>query len=188
MLHVKHCLWFLGVLGVLAPGVAWAQDRPLPTVQANAGLQLGVVGQGSGAFWDETLFHGGLRGDVLWGRSGPFTWGYGPMAGVSTNHFRDLNLAAGGSLLIPVQEYLPIVLQAGPYLRFHDGTTPGVFGSLFWGARSYNYHGSYGPAGGISLEARYGLGSDKERSAIIAAHLDLEVITLPALFLINAFR
>ena len=110
------------------------------------------------------------------------------MVGVSTNHFRDVNLAGGISVLAPVHEYLPIVLQAGPYVRWQDGTHPGAFGSIFWGARSFNYHGVYSPAGGLMVETRFGLDGQKERAIIIAAHLDLEVITLPVQFLINALR
>ena len=185
--HVKHSVP-LAALVLLGSGVARAQPREIPSWQANGGLQLGGGGPGRGAFWEETLFPGGGRADVLWGRKDPFSWGYGPMAGVSTNHFRDLNVAAGASLLIPVSEYLPIVLQAGPYLRFHEGAHPGAFGSIFWGSRSFNYHSHYGMAGGLSLEARLGLDDDKERTIILAAHLDAQVMTLPFLFLFNAFR
>lgn len=175
------------LLLALGPSTAFAQS-PTPKVQLNTGLQVGLVGQGSDAWWQETLFHGGLRGDVLWGRRSPFDWGFGPMFGVSTNHFRDLNLAAGGSLLIPVSEYLPFVVQAGPYLRKEDAWAPGVFASLFWGSRSFNYHGIYGMAGGLVAEARYGFGDTKERSIVLAAHLDLQAVALPVVLLINAFR
>jgi hypothetical protein len=173
---------------LLAAPRVQAQPPKVPSWQGNGGLQIGVAGQGRGAFWDETLFHGGLRGDLLWGRKDPFSWGYGPLLGVSTNHFRDLNLAAGASVLVPVSEYLPVVLQGGPYLRLHEGAHPGLFGALFWGSRSFNYHGHYGMAGGLSVEARLGLDDDRERTLILAAHLDAQVMTLPFLFLVNAFR
>ncbi|MCU0654604.1 MAG: hypothetical protein MUF64_04720 [Polyangiaceae bacterium] len=182
---MKHSPLLLALL--VAPGLAHAQASP-PSWQANGGLQLGVAGQGRGAFWDETLFHGGIRADLLWGRKDPFTWGYGPMVGVSTQHFRDVNLAAGGSVLIPVSEYLPVVVQAGPYLRLQEGAHPGVFGSLFWGSRSFNYHGNYGMAAGVVVEGRLGLDQEKERAVIVAAHLDAQVLTLPFVFLFNAFR
>ncbi|MCS6902132.1 MAG: hypothetical protein RMJ98_21175 [Myxococcales bacterium] len=168
--------------------LARAQPRELPPWQGNGGLQIGVASQGRGAFWDEMLFYGGLRGDLLWGRRDPFTWGYGPMVGVSTNHFRDVSLAAGASVLVPVSEYLPLVFQGGPYLRLYEGTHPGLLGAMFWGSRSFNYHGRYGMAGGLSLEARLGLTGDRERTLILAAHLDAQVLMLPFLFLVNAFR
>ena len=186
MFHVQR--WALLSLLLLGSAPASAQEKTRPGAQLNGGLQVGVAGQGSGSFWQETLFHGGFRGDALWGRNGPFTWGYGPMVGVSTNHFRDFNLAAGGSVLVPIHEYLPLTVQAGPYLRLHDGAKPGVFGTLMWGPRSYNYHGPYNMAGGVSVEGRVGFGDDKERAVIIAAHIDAEVLILPALFLINTFR
>lgn len=186
MFHVKQLPLTLALL--LGSPLAQAEEVSVPSWQGNSGFQVGIAGQGRGAFWEETLFHGGLRGDLLWGRKDPFAWGYGPMLGVSTQHFRDLNLAAGASVLIPVSEYLPVVLQGGPFLRFQKGTHPGIFGTLFWGARSFNYHSHYGIAAGLSVEARLGLDSEKERTLIVAAHVDTQALALPVLLLINAFR
>ena len=41
-------------------------------------------------------------------------------------------------------------------------------------------------AGGLSLQARVGLGDDHERTFILAAHLDGEVLMLPFLLLYEA--
>jgi hypothetical protein len=73
-------------------------------------------------------------------------------------------------------------------VRRFEGSHPGVFGSIFWGSRSFNYHGNYGLAGGLLLEGRLGLDDTRERTVVLAAHLDAEMLALPVLFLINAFR
>jgi hypothetical protein len=174
--------------GLLAAPAARAQDAPSHP-QFNAGVVAGVAGVGEGGqLWEKTKFHLGLRGDVLFGRSSPWDWGFGPMVNASTNGFSDVNLATGVSALAPVQEYLPLVFSLGPHFRHVDTWEPGAFASVFWGSRSFNYHGLYGLAGGLLLEGRAGFGDSKERTIIIAAHLDLEVIALPVVFLINAFR
>lgn len=182
----------LGVVAALAASLAarpaLAQGRELPPFQANGGLLVGVAGQGSGELWGETLFHGGLRGDMLFGRTGSSSWGYGLNTGLSTTHFRDINLGGGGTLLFPVHDYLPLILHAGPYARWTGSLTPGVYGALFWGGRSYNFHGTYNAGGGVAIEGRYGLGDDKERTVIITAHIDAGVALIPVFFLINAFR
>lgn len=176
----------------VAPPSAPAAAAPTPVAgsrpQINAGLTLGLAGQGEGSLWDHTYFHGGVRGDVLFGRSSSRDWGVGPLVVLSTTHFRDFNAGAGVSLLAPVHEYLPIVLGAGAYLRRFEGTHPGLFASLFWGTRSFNYHGNYGLAAGLLVEGRVGLDDTRERTLILAAHLDAEVLALPVFFLINALR
>jgi hypothetical protein len=171
------------------PPAPWA---PTPVAgsrpQINAGLTVGVAGQGEGTLWDHTYFHGGLRGDVLFGRSSAHDWGVGPLVAISTTHFRDFNAGAGLSVLAPVHEYLPIVLGLGAYARRYEGTHPGLFASLFWGTRSFNYHGNYGLAAGLLVEGRAGLDDTRERTLVLAAHLDAELLVLPVFFLINALR
>ena len=57
--------------------------------------------------------------------------------------------AFGVSLLLPVFQSFPLVLEAGPHLRnFHQ---PGVFASAFFGLRSFNHYGHYDMAAGISV-------------------------------------
>lgn len=188
--HVKRWAVALTLALAFSPSLANA-DTPSPNArsQFNAGIVGGIAGVGSSSeLWQQTRFHLGLKGDVLLGRSSPDDWGLGPMVGVSTNGFDDLNLAAGLSVLAPVHEYLPIVLSVGPRLQAKDGWEPGAFASLFWGSRSFNYHASYGLAAGLLLEGRMGFGDSKERTAIIAAQIDLQAVALPIIFLINVFR
>ena len=123
---------------------------------------MGVAGRGvEGAVWDTTAFHLGLRGDVLFLRGGPHDFGVGPYAEVVTHAFDELQLGGGLSALFPVHEALPIVASVGLYGRAGDegyGFEPGLATALFWGSRSYNYHSSYGMAGGLLVQGRLGLG------------------------------
>ena len=174
----------------LVGGSAAAQEGAPTRTQINAGLRPGITGQGTGSLWPETLFFAGIHADAIFGRSSPRSFGYGPAIGASSSGFRDLTGTLGGSLLLPVHDYLPFVLSVGPTLRTHEslGTHPGVYGSLFWGSRSFNYTGTWGLTGGIVLEARKTLGGPNDHAVIVAAHPDLQVLTLPVAMIINAFR
>jgi hypothetical protein len=185
---VKRILAAAAVLS--ASTVGMAQDPPpAPSrAQANVGLDAGLAGVGSGSFWSETRLLVGARGDVLFGRNNPAAFGYGPMLGVATYGFKDISFQGGGSLLLPVHDYLPFVLSAGPYVRKDDAWEPGAFGTLFWGTRSFNYHSNYGMAAGLQIEGRVGFGDSRERTILLAVHLDAEAMALPVVMLINLFR
>ena len=164
---------------VLFVGTAMAEP------QANVGVTAGMAGRGTqGDWWGHSGFHLGARGDVLFGRSGNEDFGWGPFAEAMTS-FDDVSVGGGLSGLLPVHSYLPIVLCAGGYAWNGPGGgwEPGASGQLFWGSRSYNFHGSYVLAAGLSLQGRYGLGDSEERTIIIAAHLDGEVLSLPLVLL-----
>ena len=183
-----HRPW-LTSLFALAPLLLWSgQSRAEP--QANVGVTAGIAGTGQqGSWWSDTRFHLGAHGDVLFGRKRNLDFGIGPYAELLTT-FNDLQGGGGVSGLLPVHPYLPIVLSGGGYGRYSGewGWEPGVAAQLFWGSRSYNYTSSYVMAGGLRLEARAGLGSSEERSIIIAAHIDGEVLTLPFLFVYELIR
>ena len=175
------------VAGSLVAATARGENAPTRP-QANAGLAVGlarVTGEGSAPATPVSL---GIRGDVLFGRNGPHAWGVGPALGIGTYRFRDLELQAGASVLVPIHEYLPLVFSAGPYTRRAGTWDPGAYASVFWGSRSFNYDGDYGLAVGIVVEGRAGFGDVRERTLLVAAHLDLQVLVLPVLMAINAFR
>lgn len=173
-------------LAVLASSTG-AQARP----QANAGLTLGLAEVGHR---DDVLggahFSLGARGDVLLFRERNADAGVGPYLEVLTTTFRDLQVGGGASVLLPVHDYLPIVVSAGGYARDTKafGWEPGVGASLFWGSRSYNYHSSYGLAAGLLLEGRYGLGASRETSIMLGAQLDFAVLAMPFLIAYEAIR
>lgn len=164
-----------------------AEARP----QANAALTLGVseVGNRDDLF-GATHFSLGGRGDVLFFRERNADAGLGPYVELLTTSFSDVQLGAGASALLPVHDYLPLVVSAGGYARHTGphGWEPGVASSLFWGSRSYNFHGSYGLAAGLLLEGRFGLGESKETALILGAQVDLAVFALPFLIGYEAIR
>jgi hypothetical protein len=151
--------------------------------QANAGLTVGMAGTSQrDGWWSETRVHLGLHGDVLFGRRSNRDFGLGPYVEGLTS-FGDVQAGGGVSGLLPVHSYLPLVLSMGGYGRRTDeyGWEPGVDGQLFWGSRSFNYASPYVMAGGLRLEWRLGLGDSRERSIVVAAHVDGEVVMLPVL-------
>lgn len=176
----------LSLAALVFPSVAEA------TPQGTAGLTIGVAGAGEQRqLWDKTLFHLGVRGDVLFGRDDPYDLAIGPYLEVSTHAFREVQFGAGVSGLLPVIDYLPIVLSVGAYGRKSEasvGVEPGVTAQLFWGTRSFNFHGNYVMAAGLISQLRYGLGPSKETSIVIGAQLDFVAMSLPVLFVINAVR
>ncbi|MFO0756031.1 MAG: hypothetical protein U0359_06050 [Byssovorax sp.] len=160
--------------------------------QGTAGVTVGLAGAGlGGKVWDKTLFHLGLRGDVLFGRSRTTDFGIGPYAEVLTHGFDQIQLGTGVSGLIPILDPFPLVLSAGVYGRRGTdayGFEPGVTGQLFWGSRSYNFHGSYVMSVGFLGQARIGLGPSQEKSFVLSAQLDVVALALPAVFLASVLR
>jgi len=174
-------------VAVVMSQLAWTAGASAEP-QANIAVTTGVAGRGTdAAWWSETKFHLGGRADVLFGRERNLDFGWGPYAETLTS-FDDLTAGGGISALVPIHPYLPAVLSAGGYAWNgpDGGWEPGVTGQLFWGSRSFNYHSWYVMAGGLALQARWGLGDSKERTIIIAAHIDGEILALPFLMLFEA--
>jgi hypothetical protein len=172
----------------LAASARDAVARP----QASAGITLGVAGNGDRSdFWSSTAFTGGLRGDLLFGRSRDADFGVGPYLEVlTTTGFSDLQLGTGPSLLIPVSSYLPLVVSAGGYVSLTSawGWEPGLSADLFWGSHGYNYHAGYSMAVGLFVDGRYALGDSHQVSLLVGARLDLELVALPFLLVYEAIR
>ncbi len=180
------CSWLFVFALLLA--VYPAQAAP----QGTAGLTIGAAGTGyHHRYWEETRFHLGARGDVLFGRDRNSDFGFGPYVEVGTNGFQSIQFGGGASLLLPVIDYLPLVISLGAYGQKSDddfGLSPGVSTGLFWGSRSYNFHGGYIMSAGLIGQFRYGLGASGETSIIVGAQIDFLAMSLPFLFLINAIR
>src|SRR5687767_8767030 len=106
------------IASTLACGALATAPDALADPQVNAGLDIGVAGRGvDGEVWAETAFWLAARGDVLFARSGDADVGVGPYFEVGTLAFDELDVGAGGSLLLPVIEGFPLVLSLGPYVR-----------------------------------------------------------------------
>jgi hypothetical protein len=170
---------------------AFAQPEQPPSVQWNTSLALGGAGYGdSNDLWRTTRFAASAHADFFFGRTSNQSFGLGPglFAGVST--FREANLGAGPQLLLPVHEYLPIVVGMGVYGvdRQDQKARAGGYASLGWGARSFNYHSSYAMAGGLLLEVRRDFGATPVTTWLASAQIDVAAIALPFVWAINAFR
>lgn len=160
-------------------------------VQTTTAITIGAAGRGyQRKIWDQTVFHLGVRSDVLFGRKNVSNFGFGPYGEIFTHAFDELQFGIGGAALLPIIDGAPIVLSAGPYGRFAPatGVEPGIAGSIFWGLRSFNHHGAYNMAGGLLAQFRYGFGSSGETAIIISAQLDVVALSLPAQFIINVIR
>jgi hypothetical protein len=157
--------------------------------QWNASAITGVCGRGAeGSYWQDTCWYNGARAHVLFGRSRNSDVGVGPYLSVTTAGFDDLRLTGGGSLLLPVNAYLPIVLSAGAYARHEDDWTPGVSGWLFWGSHSYNFHSHYVMSGGLLLGLERDVRGPNQNNIVIAAQIDGLVLALPFLLAYDWIR
>lgn len=186
---VSRPLWFARALAALPLAVALFPASAQAEPQGTVGLTLGVAGVGEQhKYWDDTVFHLGLRGDVLFGRSKASDFAIGPYLEAGTYAFDDFQFGGGVSTLFPIHPALPLVASLGAYGRVTDeyGLEPGLTGQLFWGTRSYNYHSNYIMTAGLTTQFRYGLGDSHETAILIGAQVDLVALSLPFIFLYEA--
>lgn len=132
----------------------------------------------------------GLRADLLLLRSQPPQMALGPYADVATRGFHDVDVGGGASWLIPASVDFPLVLSAGAFARDGQGRSwqPGVEGTLFGGARSYNFHSAYAMTNGIFVQTRWLPSTPSEMDVVVGVQVDLEVLALPFLFAVEALR
>jgi hypothetical protein len=169
-------------LGALAALIAFPCEA---APQYNAGLLAGAAARGVGSsLWADTVFYGGIRGDVMLGRTAPGDFGAGPYVAVTTAAFDDARLAGGGSLHLPMDDTFPLVLSAGAFARAFDGAVkPGMQTQLFFGTRSYNYHADYVIAAGLVAGVDYSLSDGNESVFVLAAQIDGLLLALPFIIL-----
>ncbi len=180
--------WTLALASSL---VAWSVAFPLRAEpQWNAGAVTGVCGVGTrDAYWQDTCWFNGIRGDVMLGRERNNDFGIGPYADLNTAGFEDVRLGGGLTVHVPWNAYLPLVLSAGGYARRDDEQwEPGIAGWAFIGSRSFNFHSSYVMAGGLIAGLQYGLGDSRETAIVIGAQIDGLILALPFLFVYDAIR
>ncbi len=171
----------------LGAALALAIARPAGAKpQWNAGLESGVCGRGSSLGLQDLGWCNAVHGDVLFLRQGNRDVGLGPSLRLGTARFDDLRLDAGLSLLLPVSESFPLVLEAGPHLRNLD--QPGIFASAFFGLRSFNHYGYYEMAAGLSVTAERSFTTGTPSALWITARIDGSWIALPFVFAYNALR
>jgi len=154
--------------------------------QWNAGLETGLCGGRSRLSFEQPAWCNALHGDVLFLRESGRSVGLGPSLRLGSARFDDLRLDAGLSLLLPVFESFPLVLEAGPHLR--NLTQPGLFASAFFGLRSFNYYGHYEMAAGLSVIAERSFVSGTPSALWITARIDGSWLSLPFVFIYNGLR
>jgi hypothetical protein len=152
--------------------------------QAHVALRTSVCGVGDDAVWDETRFCGGVVGDVLFGRERNQDFGIGPFAEVSTAGFWDARYGGGLSVLAPVTSTYPVVLSLGAF--GHEAESLALGGQVFFGLRSYNFHGSYNLAAGLVASVYRDLGAERATLISLGVELDAVLFAMPFLFAARA--
>jgi hypothetical protein len=133
-------------------------------------------------------YHLGGRLDILFGREGPREMALGPYIDVATEAFDTIEAGGGIAWLVPAGDPV-FVFSAGAFGRSSRyGLEPGVSATVFWGARSHNYHSQYAVSAGLFAEGRLGFGDGKQADAILGAQVDLEYLALPWVLAYEALR
>jgi len=173
------------VLATILLGLWSRPARAAP--QWNVGLLAsGCLLGDRGAAFERAAFCGSARGDLLFLRERTADFGLGPYLALGTTAFEDLRVSGGASALLPLAEDFPLVFSLGALLR-NEGDV-GVSGSVFWGLRSYNFHGSYNVAMGLSLSAERTFGDSATNSLALGVQIDGAVLVLPFLLLAGALQ
>jgi hypothetical protein len=174
---------------------AWTIGEARPaeaSPQISSTVVVGAAGIGDRShLWSSTDFAGGLRGELLLGRSRDADFGVGPyVETLTTTGFSDVQIGAGATLLVPVHPYLPFTLSLGGYAGHAGplGWQPGLAGECFWGSHGYNYDSIYALSAGIFAGVRYGVGDSRDVAVLVGARLDLEIVVLPFILAFNAVR
>ncbi|HEY3497028.1 MAG TPA: hypothetical protein VGK73_20155 [Polyangiaceae bacterium] len=155
---------------------ARAQAEP----QGHVALRTAVCGSGEhGALWQESHFCGSVIGDLLFFRQRNRDFGFGPYLELTTAGFFDVRWGGGASLLIPILEDLPLVIELGGY--GHELEAAALGGSVFWGARSYNFTSAYNVSVGAFISAYRDLDERGANLLVAGFELDGFVVALPFL-------
>lgn len=154
--------------------------------QWNAGLETGVCGGDSDLGLEKPGWCNALHGDVLFLRDRGRQVALGPSLRLGSARFDDFRLDAGLSVLFPVFESFPLVLEAGPHLRNLD--QPGFFASAFFGLRTFNDYGHYEMAAGLSVIAERSFVTGTPSAFWITARIDGSWIALPFMLAYNGLK
>jgi hypothetical protein len=136
--------------------------------------------------WQRTRPCLAVTGDLLFGRERNGEFAVGPFLELSTAGFWDARFGGGVSLLVPVHAALPMVASAG--LFTHELRATALGATLFFGSRSYNFHGHYGLALGLFAGASVDLEDRRETLVVVGADVDAFFLSVPFLLLYNLGR
>lgn len=155
--------------------------------QGHVGVRLAPCGVGEdGAFWQDTRFCGGLTADLLFLRERNSDFGVGPYVEISSAGFWDARYGGGLSLLSPLHPDFPLVISVGAY--GHETRALALGGSVFFGMRSYNFHGNYNLSFGLFGSVTRDVGASDSLLTALGVELDGFLIAAPFLLAFEALR
>jgi hypothetical protein len=148
----------------------------------------GIHGWRSGS--TEAAFRLGGYADVLFFRRRGSDMAVGPFAELLTTNFASMQVGGGLAWLIPmIAPDLPFVVSTGfSGRRGAAGWQPMVGARLFWGSRSFNFHGAYGTTVGLFVDGRLGLAGSQAAEAVLGVQLDASFLAFPFLFAASAAK
>ncbi len=168
----------LGLLVFTAP----AHAKP----QWNTGLEASVCGRGERLGLADPAFCGAVHGDLLLLAERGGDLALGPSLRLGSAAFDDLRIDLGLAVLLPVLDSFPLVVEVGPHLRNLD--QPGIYGSLFFGLRSFNHYGSYQMASGVVITAERSFAAGTPSALWLGARIDGAWLALPFVLGYNALK
>lgn len=138
------------------------------------------------AVWQRTRFCNGIVGDLLFFRRKNRDFGFGPYADVTTAGFWDFRWGGGATLLVPMTENFPLSFSLG--VSEHALRGPALAATTFFGARSYDFDGSYNWALGVFASGTRQLGDAHESLVSVGLEIDGFFVIAPFLLGISALR
>ncbi len=153
-------------------------NTALADAQISARLVTGL-GSSLGSLDRELLIDTGLRSEVMFGAPGDEHFRVGPALDIRTADFHTLEGSLGAAVLLPIVRGFPIVLSASAGYAFRrDPQASGAIfvGTLAWGYRSYDFHGTYGLAFQVYCSARVHLNEPSRYEVTAGIELDLEIL------------
>lgn len=131
-------------------------------------------------------YHLGGRLDVLLLREKPRDMAIGPYVEVLTAGFDTVEAGGGFACLVPTGSPAFVFAAGGAARSSRLGLEAGLAASVFWGARSFNFHSSYAVSAGLFAQGRFGLGDGRQADAVVGVQVDLEYFALPFLLAYGA--
>jgi hypothetical protein len=160
-----------------------AQAEP----QTHVAVRSAVCGRGNdGRLWQKTLWCNGVTADLLLLRERNRDFGLGPYVEVASAGFFDVRFGGGITLLVPVSENYPLLFSLGAY--DHALARPALGGTLFWGARSYNFDSPYNYTLGLFASAQRDLSDDRTSLVSVGLEIDGFFFAAPFLLAVGALR
>lgn len=158
-------------------------ERAIPSVQWTLTLE-----NGGGIFGNEDwsvregAYHLGGHANIFIKRKGPQKWAGGIALTTGSLDMKYFLAGAGVAFLVPVSEFLPLVVECYPvYIRGKKKNSMAVGGRLWWGVHSFNYHASEVATIGLYMIFQKVVLSDDSKQFFIVWGVDfsLHILAIP---------